>query len=43
MDAGSYFPVCAFNLKKREERQMCCHCTNLAPMWTEDNRAKASC
>ena len=34
------FPICAFQLKTREERQMVCHYTNLRPLWFDENRRK---
>ena len=34
------FPICAFQLKKREERAIVCNCTNLRPLCFAENRRK---
>ena len=33
-------PMCSFDLSKPEDQKICCHYTNLQPLWWEDNQAK---
>ena len=35
-------PMCSFDLSKPEDQKMCCHYTNLQPLWWEDNQAKVA-
>lgn len=35
-------PMCSFDLSKPEDQKICCHYTNLQPLWWEDNQAKVA-
>ena len=35
-------PMCSFDLSKPEDQKICCHYTNLQPLWWEDNLAKVA-
>jgi len=35
-------PMCSFDLSKPEHQKICCHYTNLQPLWWKDNQAKVA-